>query len=538
MENKKYLGVMLDCSRNAVMSVERLKHFIVALEKMGYNCLQLYTEDTYEIDGEPQFGYRRGKYAKAELKEIDAFAKLHGIELMPCIQTLAHLNAIFRYERYQKINDTEDILLTDNEETYNLIEKMIATCAECFTSRNIHIGMDEAHMLGKGKYYDLHGDKSRFDILLKHLSRVHEILEKYGFKPMMWSDMFFRITDGGYYHKKPIPKEVREKVPESVQLVYWDYYHEDEELLDCMIEHHLDFNRPVWIAGGAWTWRGLQSDNVKSFRQTKAFLTSAKKYGVENVLMTMWGDNGGECSPYALLPSLMYAAECARGNFGLENAKEKFEALFGEKWDDFVLCDFPCPENVGEEGFELGVKELLYSDYFLSTFDCGVLGTGEERKVYADLAVRLGEAEKRSKEYGYMFASYGALARVLSVKYDLGYLTRKAYQSGDKAALAALLPDYEKTLALLEDFTAKYENMWFTEDKPHGFDVQDLRLGGIMQRTKSCMRRLREYVGGKIGKIEELEEKTVNFITGGKPDPEHCGARYNRYSLIASANCM
>ena len=68
---KGYLGVMLDCSRNAVMSVAELKNFILTLKKTGYNCLQLYTEDTYEIEGEPQFGYRRGKYTKAELKEID-----------------------------------------------------------------------------------------------------------------------------------------------------------------------------------------------------------------------------------------------------------------------------------------------------------------------------------------------------------------------------------------------------------------------------------------------------------------------------------
>ena len=186
----------------------------------------------------------------------------------------------------------------------------------------------------------------------------------------------------------------------------------------------------------------------------------------------------------------------------------------------------------------MGVKELLYSDYFLSTFDCGVLGTGQEREVYRTLAEGLEKAAKNSKEYAYMFASYAALCRVLSVKYDLGYLTREAYQKGDKKALAALLPDYEKTLGLLEEFTAKYENMWFKENKPHGFDVQDIRLGGIMQRTKSCMRRLKEYVDGKSDRVEELEEATVNFITGGKPDPEHCGARYNQYSLIASANCM
>lgn len=536
---KGYLGVMLDCSRNAVMSVAELKNFILTLKKTGYNCLQLYTEDTYEIEGEPQFGYRRGKYTKAELKEIDAFAKKNGVELMPCIQTLAHLNQIFRYPKYERINDACDVLLADDERTYALIEKMIATCAECFTSRNIHIGMDEAHWLCRGRYFDLHGASNRFNVLLRHLSRVSQIAEKYGFKPMMWSDMFFRIAGKGeYYHKKKIPRPVMEKVPENVQLVYWDYYNENPEIVDCMIEHHLDFKRNVWIAGGAWKWRGFESDNRKSIRQTKTFISSARKHDVNNILLTMWGDNGGECSPYAVLPSLVYAAECAKGNFGEENAKKRFAELFGEEWDDFMLCDLTDDELRSRQkaGFNLAVKEMLYSDYFLGTFDCGVLGTGEERKAYATLAEKLEIAAKRSKNYGYMFESYAALARVLAVKYDLGYLTREAYEKGDKNALAALLPDYEKTLENLEKYASAFEKLWMKENKPHGFDVQDIRLGGIIRRTKSCTRRLRAYLNGELEKIEELEEATVDFTTGGEPQKN--GAHCNSYGTIATANIL
>ena len=536
---KGYLGVMLDCSRNAVMSVAELKNFILTLKKIGYNCLQLYTEDTYEIEGEPQFGYRRGRYSKLELKEIDAFAKKNGVELMPCIQTLAHLNQIFRYPKYERINDANDILLVDDERTYALIEKMIATCAECFTSRNIHIGMDEAHWLGRGRYYDLHGANNRFNVLLRHLSRVSQIAEKYGFKPMMWSDMFFRIAGKGeYYHKKKIPQPVMEKVPENVQLVYWDYYNENSEMVDCMMEHHLDFKRDVWIAGGAWKWRGFESDNRKSIRQTKTLLSSARKHDVNNILLTMWGDNGGECSPYAVLPSLVYAAECAKGNFGEENARKRFAELFGEEWDDFMLCDLTDDELRSRQkaGFNLAVKEMLYSDYFLSRFDSCVLGTGEERKAYAALAEKLEIAAKRSKNFGYMFESYAALARVLSLKYDLGVLTREAYERGDKNALAALLPDYEKTLVNLEKFAAVYEKQWMKENKPHGFDVQDIRLGGLIQRTKSCTRRLREYLNGELGAIEELEEATVDFTTGG--EPQRNGAHCNFYGTIVTANCL
>lgn len=57
----------------------------------------LYTEDTYEVNDEPYFGYVRGRYTKEEMKELDAFAGSLGISLIPCIQTLAHLKATFRW---------------------------------------------------------------------------------------------------------------------------------------------------------------------------------------------------------------------------------------------------------------------------------------------------------------------------------------------------------------------------------------------------------------------------------------------------------
>ena len=85
---------------------------------MGYNQLYLYTEDTYEIKDEPYFGYMRGRYTENELKEIDDFAFSFGVEVIPCIQTLAHLNGIFRWKEFKKINDINDILLVDDKEWF------------------------------------------------------------------------------------------------------------------------------------------------------------------------------------------------------------------------------------------------------------------------------------------------------------------------------------------------------------------------------------------------------------------------------------
>ena len=258
MKNFDYFGVMIDCSRGAVPGVSALKNFLDIIAKMGYNCAMLYTEDTYEIPTEPFFGYKRGKYTLSELSELDEYANGLGIELIPCVQTLAHLNAIFRWDCYKKnILDIDDIMIIGEERTYDLIEKMFKALSETLKTRKLHIGMDEAHHVGLGKFLDKNGFKNRYDILLYHLNRVCDIAKKYGYETLMWNDMFFRLVQNGDYRTDAdvnFPAEVTEKIPENCKMVYWDYYAEKAEVYGAMIENSRKLSDNIWFAGGAWCW--------------------------------------------------------------------------------------------------------------------------------------------------------------------------------------------------------------------------------------------------------------------------------------------
>ena len=62
-------GAMVDMSRNAVMNVKTVKTMMRKMALMGLNTYMLYTEDTYELEDYPYFGYMRGRYTKDEIKE-------------------------------------------------------------------------------------------------------------------------------------------------------------------------------------------------------------------------------------------------------------------------------------------------------------------------------------------------------------------------------------------------------------------------------------------------------------------------------------
>lgn len=499
---------MLDCSRNAVMKPESLKKFIDITSKMGYNMIQLYTEDTFEVDGEPYFGYMRGRYSKEELKEIDAYAQTKSIELVPCVQTLAHFNAIVRW--YGDIVDCNDILLVEEERTYQLIENIFKTLSECFTSRRVNIGMDEAHMVGLGKYLDKHGYKNRFEILSEHLKKVCSIATKYGYKPAMWSDMFFRLaTNGGYYtENEELLKPVVPLVPEEVELIYWDYYSTEKTHYDNMMKAHKVFNNNLWFAGGCWSWRGFYPNNSFSFKAIDASVESCLEYGIKNVFFTMWKDNGGECSFFSLLPSLMYAACKAQGIIEMSVIKSRFFEITGIAWDDMVKLDLPNDVGPNPLTTQNPSKYMLYNDLFMGMFD---LTVHPDNKQHYDKYIPELKALSSNPEYGYIFESAYKHCEVLKIKFDLGLKTREYYQNKDIKALKVLSGEYQQLYNKVKDFYYAFRTLWEKENKAHGFDVQDLRLGGLLMRIENCKRRLDEFVSGKLDRIEELEEKLLPF---------------------------
>lgn len=507
------------------MKVDRVKDLIDCLSKMGYNLLELCIDDMYKIEDEPYFGYLRGGYTKAEIQEMDAYARSKGIELVPAIQTLGHFSNLVKIPHYADIVDIDNILLVDEPKTYELIEKMFATIAQAFTSRKVNIGFDEAHRIGLGKYLDKHGYTNRYELLIRHLKKVVAIAEKCGFKIHMWSDMFFKLFNGGEYWKKGVrlPKEICRSVPKEVGVCYWDYYGTDEEMYDEMLQAHEDFDRELWFAGGAWTWNGFAPHNRFSLEAMLPAMKQVRRHGVQNVLITMWGDDGHDCSYFSVLPALYAIKQYAEGNFDETRIKQGFYELFGVAFDDFMQLDIPnCNKSNPEmRKTDNACKVLLYNDCFLGLKDKAFepLAPVPFAK-YADV---LTETGKRMKEYAYLYDNLAALCRVLEIKSTLGLRTRKAYKANDKAALRALLDDYRETIERLRVFRNTLRTVWMKDNKPYGWDIQEMRLGGLSARLNDCIQRLTEYLSGEAANIPELEEELLPYSPWGSQYNLYCG---------------
>lgn len=507
-------GLMFDCARNAVMNVDTVKKYIAVLALVGYNYLELYVEDCLKVDGEESFGYMRGAYTKEEIKEIDAYADMFGVELVPCIQTLAHYNQLLCRPEYASICDKGDALLVGDERTYTLIDNILKTVRDCFSSRNINIGMDEAMEVGRGRYYDKNGHADRHQLILEHLRNVLALCRKYDFKPSMWSDMFFRAAfDGEYYVTEgDLPEAIVKEAPEGVKFIFWDYYHTDPALYDHMLKLHSRLNGNLCFAGGIWTWRGFTPYNEYTEVTMLPALEACRKNNVSDIFMTMWGDNGGECARFSVLSSIVFVAEeilYGKADKGRISAITKL--ISGYTYEELKMLDLPNHLS-GHDKVETNVnpsKYLLFSDPLVSFFDDYVQEDFDDR--YAAHYRTLASLAERKSEYAYLFRTQADLCKALAVKATLGVRLKKAYERGDKKALALLAASVKENIADLKKFYGSFCAQWDKENKPYGFEVQDIRIGGLIMRLGHVYNRINDYVSGRIPRIDELEESRQTY---------------------------
>lgn len=513
------VGPMFDLSRNAVMKVDSFKYMFRKLALMGFNATMLYMEDTYEIKGEPYFGYMRGRYSEDELKQLDDYAHQFGIEVIPCIQTLAHLEEFLKWRAAAHLKDTRGILLPESEETYSFIKDMIASASKPFRSNRIHIGMDEAEELGRGIYLNKFGYKDRLQLMIEHLERVLQIADDHGLEAMMWSDMFIKLAsrtgEAHYDLSTEIPEEMASAVPDHVQLMYWDYAHTKKEEYLEMIQKHKAFGRTPAFAGGIWVWNTFATQYGLSLKAGDAALQACKQEGVQDVFVTLWGDDGYENNFFsALLGLQMYAEHAYAGELNRDKLRERVKFCTGIPEEAFLhLNDLDAVPGVAPDYVDQTnpSKFLLWQDVLLGLFDKHVEGL-DLHSHYVELEERIRQSRDPNHPLDYIFEVPEKLASVLSVKATIGLQLKAAYDKRDYEELLHISSvDLPNIIEKVKALRKAHRDQWLKMNKPFGWEVLDIRYGGLLSRLDTAIHRIQDFTEGRIHHIDELEQERLYF---------------------------
>ena len=87
------------------------------------------------------------------------------------------------------------------------------------------------------------------------------------------------------------------------------------------------------------------------------------------------------------------------------------------------------------------------------------------------------------------------------------------------------LPGIIKNLEAMKDLR---EDLWMADAKPFGYELMDIKLGGVLTRLDSTGKRIQKYLDGAIVRLEELEEKRLPYFE------KNASKRENRWSQIIS----
>ncbi len=533
-------GAMVDMSRNGVMNLKTVKFMLRKMALMGLNSYMLYTEDTYEVENRPYFGYMRGRYTRDEIRELDDYAIKLGIELIPCVQLLGHLATMLRWNAAAPYKDTENVLLVGADETYALIDDMLKSISSCFTSRRLHMGMDETHDLGTGKYLDINGYRERKDVFFEHLNRVVEMVKSYGFKPMMWSDMFFRMSANGikdfgdYDTRTVIPNDIKQYVPDGVQQIFWDYYHPDEEFYAVNIEKHKLLGENTMFAGGVWTWSGHCPHYTRSLRNSLPALDACKKGNIKEVIATVW-HNGSESNLIMSLAGLTWYADYDyKGYYNEDSVKECFKFSCGQSYDDFMKTELP--EYPHGDNYNTGLsRALLYNDPLTGLLDKQI-SEMDTASYYKNVSAVLSDAGKDSGTFEIAFDVIKKLSSLLENKADFGVRLKKAYDANDTKSLAALAIECDIITEKLNALRESHRIAWMEYNKPFGWDVHDIRYGGLIMRFETTKTRILAFLAGEIDKIEELEEERLRYDCRGDGEPFGGDFLWYMYQRLATVS--
>ena len=220
-----YRSLHLDCARH-FFPISTIKKVIEGISFAEMNIVHWHLSDDHgwriESKKFPKLHEASGEYyTQEEIREVVAYAKEHGIEVIPEIDmpghNLALLAAFPEYsckgqpvEMAKARGVYKTILCAGKDETYAFVEELLEEIIPLFDSKYFHIGGDEApkdewkecsHCDAKMKELGL----TNYEDLQGHFTRqVCEILKKYGKTPICWNDALLASN-----------------IPQDVVIQYW-----------------------------------------------------------------------------------------------------------------------------------------------------------------------------------------------------------------------------------------------------------------------------------------------------------------------------
>ncbi len=305
-------GVMLDVSRGKVPTLQTLKDLVDILAQLKLNALMLYVEHTFRFRRHPQIGRGDSPLDAQTIRALDDYAARQHVELIPCLQSLGHMDHILTLPRYRELAETEMgwTIAPTHPGARELIEDLYDEFLPNFRSKRMNANCDEPWDLGRGQSKARGEELGPGGLYLEHVRFLRDTAARNGKQTMIWGDVV-------HAH----PKRIAE-IPKDLTMLDWWYEAEfDYDRVAAFERSGLDFA----VCPGTSTWNSLFPRVENSEANIAGWAEAGRRHGALGMLNTDWGDFGH----YNLLGNSWFAyAQGAQQSWSGACEKPVFDEAF------------------------------------------------------------------------------------------------------------------------------------------------------------------------------------------------------------------
>ena len=485
-------GIMLDISRGKVPTRKSLEALIDTCVTLKLNVLMLYTEHTFRFRKHPQIGRDDSPLNARTLSALDAYAAERFVDLVPCLQSLGHMEHILKLPRYREMAETESgwTIAPSHRRTLPFLRDLYDEYLPLFRSKWFNANCDEPWDLGRGLSKRRNKALGPGGLYLEHIHRIQRLARRHGKRMMIWGDVV-------HAHPHRIP----EIDPSLVLLDWWYEADFDFNRVRVFARNGIDF----MVCGGTSSWNSLFPRVANSLANISGWANAGRRHGALGFLNTDWGDHGHyNLQGNSLLAYAWGAQEAWSGAASASHFDRAFSRLFfGDSRGEVarIYRSLGAIHNPGFKVFNGSPLQYLFFDsvesaYFIGASRPTPLASSRERleRLRPRIESALAKAPRGALELRELLYATDASAFALrKAEAGLAYLAWRKEPSSLGAAgrrrLARELIDLSgEQLAL----GRRFRGLWLERAKASNLESTLKRLRRSARHLRGAARRLTE----------------------------------------------
>jgi hypothetical protein len=215
-------GLMVDAAR-VPESMDYYRRVVEFCAEWELNTLQFRLTDdqgsALRFSSVPHLLTHKNAFTPEQLKGLADYAKSHGVDLIPELESFGHTGYITRSPAYAHLLDDSSQhssgftgIIPVSPETLQLFDELYREVATIFPSNYLHGGCDEVNWGGSALSRKALETKTRAQIWAEYLNSLNQVAEDLGKEWIVWGDFVL--------HKEPA---ILEHLNKRIIIMDWNY---------------------------------------------------------------------------------------------------------------------------------------------------------------------------------------------------------------------------------------------------------------------------------------------------------------------------